>query len=92
MDKPFSLIRHIRVHTGERPFICPHVHCGRQFALRSNLRRHVKEIHQCVKLYGCRMCGVQMARFGNLLAHAKMFHPHHMSIVESFRGKGGGVI
>ncbi|XP_063865784.1 longitudinals lacking protein, isoforms H/M/V-like isoform X2 [Scylla paramamosain] len=35
--------RHVIVHTGERPFRCPH--CSYRANQMSNLRRHVKSIH-----------------------------------------------
>jgi len=36
------LARHIRKHTGERPFIC---HCSRRFSRLDNLRQHAQTVH-----------------------------------------------
>lgn len=41
-----SMNKHkLTVHLNHRPYVCDHVACGREFALRSNLTQHVQSMH-----------------------------------------------
>ena len=37
----FNLRTHIRIHTGDRPYVCPFDNCNKRFAQSTNLKSHM---------------------------------------------------
>ena len=64
---------HMRtVHSGRRPYKCPH--CDYASAFRGNLNTHIKGMHLHTRQYLCNSCKAAFKTLGALIGHTKRVH------------------
>lgn len=66
-----NLDKHIKTHSGERPFACPY--CSFRAIQRTNLMSHMRR-HTGEKPFACKYCSYQTTRNSTLKEHVRSKH------------------
>ncbi|EEY56293.1 uncharacterized protein PITG_20637 [Phytophthora infestans T30-4] len=74
--RSFALRRHMRIHTGTKPYACDYQGCAQRFNTSGNLSRH-KRIHSGERPYPCffEMCGKRFNTSTKLKRHMRIHFP-----------------
>ena len=67
----WSLEKHIRIDTGEKPFKCDE--CSMRFSDASHFSRH-KLVHKNERPFCCKICGMKTKQSSSLKLHCKALH------------------
>lgn len=63
----------MRIHTGEKPYVCNVPDCGKKFTEYSSLFKH-NVVHTQQKPYACQDCGKTYRQTSTLAMHKRTAH------------------